>query len=318
MMEQIQLPQLRLPMPRIIFGTASPGFLRGERQDGLLDAALEAGIRAVDTARVYGRAEEALGPWLKRHREEVLLITKGAHPDSAWRRRLGEREIRSDLAASLRALRTDRADLYLLHRDDPSVPVGEILGVLEALKREGLIGAYGASNWTAGRLREADGYARAHGMDGFAASSPHYSLARQQADPYGGGCVSLTGPEHAADRAWYREAGMPVLAYSSLGRGLFSGRLKSRDAARAGEVLDRFAVAGFAAPDNFERLARCEALAERKGCTVPQLALAWLCAQELLVFPVVTMSSPARVRENAAALSVRLTPEECRWLNLEA
>lgn len=107
-----------------------------------------------------------------------------------------------------------------------------------------------------------------------------------------------------------------MFAYSSLGRGLLSGKLKSGDAGNAAQVLDVFAMKGYFSPDNIRRLARCEELAERKSCSVAQIAMAWLYRQPLNTFAIVTMSSPARIQENIAALSIRLTEEECRYLDL--
>ncbi len=316
-MEYRSISQVRLPVSRIIMGCASDGFNGGKNQNELLDAALAAGINTLDTARVYAQSERVIGQWLGKHRDEVVLITKCAHPSLLHPMRLTERDIRKDCETSLRELGTDRIDMYLLHRDHPSVEPGAMIEIMNALKAEGKIDAFGASNWTCERFRQAQEYADRRGLVPFSVSSPHFSLARQQADPYGGGCVSLTGDENAAARRWYEETQIPVFAYSSLGRGLLSGKLKSADAARAGKVLDVFAMKGYGCTDNYERLARCEELAEKKGCTVAQIAMAWLYAQPLNTFAIVTMSSPARIQENIEALSLKLTEEECRYLNLD-
>lgn len=316
-MEYRSIPQVRLPVSRLILGCASDGFNGGKNQNDLLDAALAAGINTLDTARVYARSERVIGQWLGKHRDEVVLITKCAHPALLHPMRLTERDIRKDCETSLRELGTDRIDIYLLHRDHPSVEPGAMIEIMNALKAAGKIDAFGASNWTYERFRQAQEYAEKHGLVPFSVSSPHFSLARQQADPYGGGCVSLTGEENTAARRWYEETQTPIFAYSSLGRGLLSGKLKSADAARAGKVLDVFAMKGYGCKDNFERLARCEELAMQKGRTVAQIAMAWLYAQPLNTFAIVTMSSPARIQENTAALSIRLTEAECRYLNLE-
>ena len=111
---------------------------------------------------------------------------------------------------------------------------------------------------------------------------------------------------------------MPVIDYSSLCRGLLSGRIRSTDMDRAAEILDGPGMKGYGCRDNFERLARCEKLAEQKKCSVAQLAMAWLYRQDLNTFAVATMSSAARIQENVQAFSVPLTSAECRYLNLEA
>ena len=110
---------------------------------------------------------------------------------------------------------------------------------------------------------------------------------------------------------------MPVIAYSSLGRGMLTGKLKSTEAARVKDILDRNAVKAYASKDNFERLKRCEEMAGQKGCTVAQIATAWLLAQPLNTFAIAAMSSPKRIKENAAAFSVSLSEKECSYLNLE-
>ncbi len=317
-MEYRSIPQVRLPVSRLIMGCASDGFNGGKNQNDLLDAALAAGINTLDTARVYAQSERVIGQWLGKHRDEVVLVTKCAHPSLLRPMRLTERDIRMDCETSLRELGTDKIDIYLLHRDHPSVEPGAMIEIMNALKAEGKIDAFGVSNWTYERIRQAQEYADRHGLIPFSVSSPHFSLARQQADPYGGGCVSLTGEENAAARRWYAETQMPVFSYSSLGRGLLSGKLKSGDASHAAKVLDRFAMKGYGCKDNYLRLARCEELAEKKGRSVAQIAMAWLYCQPVNVFTVVTMSSPTRIHENIEALSLTLTDAECRYLNLES
>ena len=317
-MDYRSISQVRLPVSRLILGTASDGFNGGNDQSALLDAALAAGINTIDTARVYGLSERVIGKWLGKHRDQVVLVTKCAHPSPLHPMRLTEKEIRKDLETSLREPNTDRIDIFLLHRDHPSVEPGVLVELMNALKAEGKISAFGVSNWSYERLLSAQEYADRHRLIPFSVSSPHYSLARQQADPYGGGCVSLTGEENAAARRWYADTQMPVFSYSSLGRGLLSGKLKSSDARNAAAVLDRFAIKGYCCEDNFRRLERCEKLAKEKGCSVAQIAMAWLYAQSVNTFAIVTMSSSARIRENIDALSLKLSAAECLYLDLKA
>ena len=243
-------------------------------------------------------------------------LTKCAHPDGS-RKRVTEKDIREDFAVSSSLLGTDYVDIYVLHRDDPDQPAGLIVEILNAMHAEGKIGAFGGSNWTHERIQEANEYAYRKGLIPFTVSSPHYSLARQQEDPWGGGCVSLTGDESKAARDWYQTNQMPVIAYSSLGRGLLTGKVRSTDMPRITELLDVFAVRGYGSEDNFRRLARCEELAAQKHCGIAQLAMAWIYRQPLNTFAIATMSSPKRIQENVDALSLELTDAECRYLNLE-
>ena len=312
------IPGLDKEVSRIILGTASPAFFSGQGSSEILDAAKAAGINTIDTARNYGPSEQSIGRWLEDRgcREEMIILSKCGHPDNG-RKRVTEKDMRDDFAESSRLLGTDYIDIYLLHRDDPSVPAGTIVEIFNALHAEGKIGVFGGSNWTHERIAEANEYAEKRGLLPFSVSSPHYGLARQQQDPWGGGCVSITGEENAGAREWYEQTGMPVVAYSSLGRGVLSGKLKSADTERAAEILDPFAIKGYGCADNWERLARCEELAEKKNCSVAQLAMAWIYCQPLNTFAVATMSSEKRIRENIEALDIALTDEECRYLNLE-
>lgn len=318
-MEYRIIPGIEKPVSRLAFGTASSAFSGGGDNNALLDFGLDAGINLIDTARNYGMAEKSIGQWLRerRCRDQVVLLSKCGHPNILGRKRITEADIRKDFAKSASLLGTDFIDIYLLHRDDPDVDVSVPIEVLNAMRKEGKIGIFGVSNWSHKRIQEANDYAARSGLPGFSVSSPHFSLARQQADPWGGGCVSITGMENAEARNWYRENQMPILAYSSLGRGLLSGKLKSTQVDHARRVLDAAAMKGYGCPDNYTRLARCEELAEQKGCTVAQIAMAWLYSQQLNTFAVATMSSPKRIEENIVAFSVSLTPEECRYLNLE-
>jgi aryl-alcohol dehydrogenase-like predicted oxidoreductase len=109
---------------------------------------------------------------------------------------------------------------------------------------------------------------------------------------------------------------MPVVAYSSLGRGLFSGRVKGDEPEQASLYMDEFAMKGYGCPENFERLRRCEKLAEEKGCSVAQIAMAWIYHQKLNTFAVVSTTNAARMQENIEALSISLTEEEVQYLDL--
>ena len=220
------IPGVCLPVSRIFFGTAIKPMLEGKSADEVLDAALSAGINAFDCARGYGQAERVLGSWIARRgcRERVVVLTKCGNVGLLGRVHVNGAVIHRELKQSLKELQTGYVDIYLLHRDDPKTPVGEFVETLNEAKTQGLIRCFGVSNWTHERIQKANEYAAQHGLEGFSVSSPNFGLARQVADPWGGACVTVSGPENAAARAWYAEQNMPVLAYSSLGRGFFSGR----------------------------------------------------------------------------------------------
>ncbi len=314
-MKYVEIPYVKNKVSRILYGTAAPPFMQGGDGNELLDAMYALGINTFDSARVYGKAELSLGKWVEERglRDQVVILSKCAHPDPSGRKRVNEKEIREDFAESAEYLRTDYIDIYLLHRDDPEVPVGEIVELLNAMHEEGKIGG---SNWTHKRIAEANAYAKEHHLIPFTVSSPHFSLAEQVQDLWGGGCVTISGPSNGAAREWYRSQGMPVIAYSSLSHGFLSGRVKSGEREKAGQILDEFAMKGYGCADNFERLRRCEELAEKKQCTVSQIAMAWIFRQELNTLAVVSTSSAERMQANIDAMSMKMSEEEAAYLDL--
>ena len=110
---------------------------------------------------------------------------------------------------------------------------------------------------------------------------------------------------------------MPSIAYSSLARGLMAGRIKSSQEAQAAEILDPFCVKGYVCNDNFKRLARCEELAEKKGCTVSQIALVWMFQQGLNMYVLVSTTKACRLEENLRTFTVELSEKEIQYLNLQ-
>ncbi len=319
-MKYAQIPDVSLPVSRIVLGGTGARFSSGLDVSELIESALACGINALDTARVYGESENAIGRWLASggRREKLVLISKGCHPSMAFHRRVNARAAAEDLKRSLDALNTDRIDIYFLHRDDESVPVGEIVDFLNQHHEEGRIGAFGGSNWTAARISQANAYAARHGLKGFTVSSPHYSLGRQRHDPWGNGCKTITGDSHQQDRAYYQDTQMPVFAWSSLCNGVFSGKLNSGDWDKLQKNLGINTRWGYGGQDNRERLSRCEKMAGEKGATVAQIALAWLLSGKINAFPIISASNPARIRENALAAEINLSEQEQAYLNLSA
>lgn len=324
------------PVSEICYGCANDIMQSGQDNGRILDASLAAGITFYDTARCYGESEVSLGNWInsRKNREQIVLLTKGCHPkpDAPMGDRVTAAAIAEDLETSLNKLRTDYVDLYLLHRDDVSVPVSELVDELERQRCAGKIVAYGVSNWTLDRFREAQAYAKATGAAGFTVNSPNFSLAEQVNDPWqtGSAAVSIGGAGEKAQRDYYLKEQIPIIAYSSLGRGLFSGKFRAREIldAMAGASLDQakalaakgmdiYALRGFYSEDNIRKLARAEEMAERKGVGVTQIALAYLLNQELEVYPICSYTRESHLESNLRALDITLSGEELAWLNLE-
>ena len=318
------------PVSRIVYGTATPKMFAafrstyGDAPDfearlqtafEVLDGVHALGVNCFDCSDHYG--EEPMGEWMEArgNRDEIVILTKGAH-HNRWRKRVTDFDILHDVHNSLAKLKTSHLDIYMLHRDDPDVPVAPIVDVLNRVYDEGKIGAFGVSNWTVERIEEANNYAQRCGLQPFTVASPNFGLADQVNDPWGGGCVSLSGPNNRAARKYHADHKIPVFAYSALARGFFSGRVKSDHPEQAQEILESAAVKGYCCPENFERLRRCEILAAQMGVSVAQIALAWIFNQKDLDVYALVSSSPANMQLNIAASEMTLSDAQCRWLDL--
>ncbi len=297
---------------RLVLGTMVMHMDALELTYALLDAWRAAGGNILDTAHLYnaGGSERAIGQYLQDRgcREELVILTKGAHHNQD-RRRVTPEDITCDLRDSLARLKTDYVDLYVLHRDDPEVPVDEIVDVLNVHQRAGRIRCFGGSNWSPERLDAANAYAAAKGLQGFVCSSPNFSLAVPN-ETIWLGCLSATDPE---SRAWYTRTQMPLFAWSSQARGFFSGAF-SPENVHESEFMARV----YDSPGNWERLRRASELGARRGRTAIQVALAWTLHQPFRVYPLVGPANLEELVSCLAAADLELSPEETAWLNLEA
>jgi aryl-alcohol dehydrogenase-like predicted oxidoreductase len=263
----------------------------------LLDAFVELGGTLIDTGREYGDAERVVGRWLADRQPDVVVLTKAAHQDEA-RRRVTPADIAADLDESLRVLGVDAIDLFLLHRDDPSQPVGPILDALNEHRAAGRIRAFGASNWTTERLDAAAAFAAEQGLETFACSSPALSLAAQNEPPWPD-CVAASDE---ASRAWYDRTQLPLVAWSSQAAGFFAGV--------SGGDVDRV----YGSDLNRERLRRAADLGRARGASANQVALAWVLASPFPVFAIIGPRTISELHESIGALELALAPDELSWL----
>ncbi len=310
---------LSKPLPRIIFGTL-PLVNTDATTFSLLDSITEMGCYAFDTAHAYGdgASEHVIGNWMetRNNRSEVIVIGKGTHPVRG-KDRVDPESIKQDFQESLCRLKTDYIDLFLLHRDDPTVPVGPIIEVLNDLKNEGKIVLFGASNWNRKRLEDASEYAEKNGLFTFSAASNQYSLAIQYDDPYPG-TLSINSSSDDSEWEWYKETQYPLLAWSSLARGFFSGKFTRDNLAAFTDPQSLISIRCYAREDNFVRLNRARQLAEEKAATVPQIALAYIFQQPLNCFAITGASNITHFKENIEALKISLTKKEISWLDLKS
>ena len=291
------IPYLDKPMPRILCGT---DFLMGQapaQSYAALDAYWEAGGRAFDTAHCYGMNTNLFGTWVKARgvAKETIFFDKGCHPYG--RPRVTRDDMRQDILDNHERLGVEYTDLFVLHRDDENVPVGEIVDWLNDFAQEGLIGAFGGSNWRHQRLQAANEYADKAGKQPMSLGNPNLSLASAN-EPMWGGCITLD--EEA--RKWYAETGFPLFAWSSTARGYFAG-IEDDDVKRV-----------FVNDTNAARRERTAELGKKYGMSSVQIALAWTLNQPGNVFALCGLRDKANVAENVAAANLKLSTEELRWL----
>ncbi|MDE2729031.1 MAG: aldo/keto reductase [Gemmatimonadota bacterium] len=309
------------PVSRLVQGTIMLSFAEEEYSFDLLDQVYDAGINTFDSAHLYGggECERVLGRWIEDRglRREIVILTKCCHMN-ADRARVTPYDISSDLHDSLARLNTDYVDLYLLHRDDVRVPVAPIMDTLNQYISAGNLGVIGGSNWTHDRIERANLYAATSGQQPFTVSSPNFSLA-EQAEPPWRGCISISGKDGADARSWYQENQMPLFTWSSIASGFFSGRVSRDNYETLAEqgLFDESSVRAYCTDDNFDRLDRVEELANEKGLSIPQVALAYVLSQPLNIFALVGARNGDEIRANLQALDTKLTAEEMAWLNLE-
>jgi aryl-alcohol dehydrogenase-like predicted oxidoreductase len=302
-MKSIFIPELNRNVSRLGIGSIKFNTDFANETASLLDAYQVAGGNLIDTAEIYGRgkSEQAIGQYLKLRaaRKDWTILTKACvdidlvRPDY----------IRSAVPRSLERLQTEYIDLFVLHRDDPSVPVGEIVDVLNELVQAGLIRAFGGSNWTIARLGEAKCYAEKNRLMGPCLSSPHLGLATPN-EPTWAGCTHAT----IADLDWYAEQGMPVFGWSAQCRGFFSAESGPANTSNPEQVRV------YHSKKNFEKLARARELAFKRRVEPVQIALAWVLNQRATTVALVGPNSVKELQIAVGGVDITLNSDEMAFL----
>jgi NDP-hexose C3-ketoreductase / dTDP-4-oxo-2-deoxy-alpha-D-pentos-2-ene 2,3-reductase len=311
--EYVHLGRSGLRVSRLALGTMPFGSATDEREaHAILDRAFAAGINFIDTADVYGadpnrqvygwqegkgRSEEIVGRWLAGRRDEAVVATKvyGAMGEAPNDMRLSAKRIRQACDASLRRLRTDRIDVYMLHHVDRSTPWEEIWEALALLHQQGKVLYFGTSNHAGWQIVQ--GQEAARGRLGFVVEQSIYSLMER----------TIELEVLPACRAY----GIGVVAYSPLNAGLLSGVLREREA--GARTTSGRAAAGLA--DRREQLERFEAFCEAVGEEPAAVAHAWLLHQPGVTGPVVGARTTMHLDAAFRALEITLGEAELRALD---
>ncbi|NVO32704.1 aldo/keto reductase [Hymenobacter lapidiphilus] len=264
--------------------------------------AQELGITMLDTADVYGpfHNEQLLGRALAGRREQFTVATKfgfEVDDDGQWNYQYNGRPayVRKSIERSLRHLNTEYIDLYYLHRVDANTPIEDTVGAMSRLVEEGKVRYLGLSEVSADELR------RGHAVHPISALETEYSLFDRTVEE--NGMLALT-----------RELGIGFVGYSPLGRGFLSGEIKRADDFASDDsrrMFPRYQGENFA--KNLELVAKLEALAQAKGVTSAQLALAWVLAQGVVAIP--GTKRRKYLEANVAAADLFLGPAELAELD---
>ncbi len=308
------LAPLAKPVSRLVMGCDNQPNL--SHASIMWDHFVDIGGNAFDTAHIYGegRMERLLGTWQRQRgvREDIVIIGKGAHTPFNTPEHIGPQ-----LTQSLERLQTDYVDLYFLHRDNPDIPVDEFVSALNDELAAGRIRAFGGSNWTLERTRAFNLAATERGLVGFAAISNNFSLARMVNQIWPG-----TESVDDAFLAYLSETQMALLPWSSQARGFFTPWASEVLAQRGGEQKAVTTMEPTVAEltrtwvdeGNLARRARAEELAQARGTSMINIALAYVLHQPFPTFPLVGPRLLSEIDSCAEAMSCALTADDVAWL----
>lgn len=283
----------------------------------IADAYVGLGGNLIDTAEVYGggASERVLGQWIaaRGNRADVVIMDKGCHYPGYP---LNPSAIHETITRALDAIGTEYLDIWAFHRDNPEEPIGALVEALNEEVGKGRVRAFGGSNWTAARIREANEYAEQHGLMGMAISSPQVCLAKTRV-PFWQDCLTASDE----DLTWYAQSGVVVVAWSSQGQGFFRDEsdpdnLTNPQPTAGASVPAAPLVRSYHTPENFDRLRRARELAKRRGLSGVQIALAYVLSLPAPIIALVGPNTIGEVESSIAAADVSLPPEEMDWLSL--
>jgi aryl-alcohol dehydrogenase-like predicted oxidoreductase len=290
-------------------GPTSKGYewsLDYEDSKKVIDRARDLGINFFDTADVYssGRSEEILGRALEGRRNDVVIATKVGLPTGTGtgEHGLGRRHVLHSLRASLQHLRTDRIDLYQIHRWDYETPIEEVLGTLtRAARKEGVVDHVGASSMWAWQLAKALCASDRLHLVRFETMQNHYNLAYRE--------------EEREMIPLCREEGIAVMPWSPLARGFLTGKYKrNRKPTSLRYRKDSMIRERFFRPEDFDVLERLDDVAKEQGAKPAQIALAWLLGKKDVKAPIVGPTRVGQLEELVEAVDMKLTQDQVERL----
>lgn len=325
---QVKLGNEVANVSKIIMGTMNFGSSVSEEVSfEMMDHYLAVGGNWFDTAHMYaawepdglGKSEQTLGRWIKARnvRDKIFVSTKGGFEygetslsESNDIPRLERDYIIAQCDDSLKRLQLDYVDVYYLHTDDPTKPVSDIMDFMDEIVKTGRARAIGASNWSAERIQEANIYARAHGKTEFTVSQINWSLGyielhdRLPAD-------EMTMTRNQYD--WYMANSMPVMAFCSQARGLFSKGIAhgcsfdsmKGDPDRLRHLNDR----------NYRRMLKVKEICDRDGVSPAAVVVDYIVDNDLPGMSIIGASSMAQLKDSLSAIDYTLNKDDIAALD---
>jgi aryl-alcohol dehydrogenase (NADP+) len=285
------------------FGNLEEWMVEIDKARPIIKRALDLGVNFFDTANVYsnGRSEEIVGELLK-DRDDVVIATKvrlstGQGPNKEG---LSRYHIMSQARKSLKRLKTDRIDLYQIHRWDYATPIEETLSALNDLVRQGTVNYIGASSMWAWQFAKALFTSDRLGLARFVSMQNHYNLCYREEER---DMIPLC-----------KDQGIGLIPWSPLARGFLTGRYKrgqTPDSARY--RTDKYFAERFFRPEDFDVVERAEEVAKEKGATTAQIALAWLLHKGVNA-PIIGATKVEQIEEAVAATDIKLSDDDMKRL----
>lgn len=309
-MKTLSLGHSGVQVSAICLGTMRFGTRTDEATSfAILDAYMDAGGSFIDTANVYavwepggkgGESESLLGRWFKArgNRGKCFVASKLGSRLQPGGLGLRASQIETECDASLRRMGIDSIDLYYAHFDDPVTPYEETFAAFDRLIKAGKVRYLGASNHRAWRLEAARTFCEQRGLPSYCCVQQRFSYLQ----PVVGATFGVQVAANEDLQTYTTARGMRLIAYSPLLGGAYSGR------------PDRPVTSQYNTPHNEHRMATAHSAAKRLGVTPSQLVLSWMLHLENPVLPIIGNSSVAQLRENLAALDLRLTPQDMEEL----
>jgi aryl-alcohol dehydrogenase-like predicted oxidoreductase len=269
-----------------------------ERTVEVLNAAIEAGVNFLDTARMYGggKSEEFMGEALKGKRDQVIIATKFGGPTKPNDATGSRQHMMRSVELSLRALQTDYIDLYQLHYPDPTTPIDETLSAMDTLVQQGKVRYIGCSNFTGWMVADASWVAKTRGFERFITVQNEWSLLSR-------------GVEGEVKQAC-EKFNASVLPYFPLASGALTGKVKRGEQAPENSRLANAYFASSLTDANFDRIEKLETWATEHGRSMTEVALSWLASQPVVGSVIAGATSAEQVRANAEATKTDLTADE--------